>query len=175
MLMSQRLRILITVIAVIIALLAGNWVWNYYLYAPWTRDGKVRAEIITLSPDVSGWVAELSVGDNQQVRKGDPLFRIDDRRYLAALSQAEARLAYQQASYQLAQKRHEQAAQNDQEQTQLALQQAAANMAIRRAKKHKPGQNNLRWGEFMLSAAHGDAPARVDAPAKKAASKKKKK
>lgn len=133
MLMSQRLRILITVIAVIIALLAGNWVWNYYLYAPWTRDGKVRAEIITLSPDVSGWVAELSVGDNQQVRKGDPLFRIDDRRYLAALSQAEARLAYQQASYQLAQKRHEQATQNDQEQTQLALQQAAANMAMAEA------------------------------------------
>ena len=111
MLMSQRLRILITVIAVIIALLAGNWVWNYYLYAPWTRDGKVRAEIITLSPDVSGWVAELSVGDNQQVRKGDPLFRIDDRRYLAALSQAEARLGAAQAEIAalrqaLAQERH---------------------------------------------------------------------
>ena len=63
--MQQPLRILLTVVLVILALLAGNWVWNYYLYAPWTRDGKVRAEIITLSPDVSGWVRELPIRDDQ--------------------------------------------------------------------------------------------------------------
>ena len=76
--MRQSLRILVTVVLVILALIAGNWVWNYYLYAPWTRDGKVRAEIITLSPDVSGWVRELNIEDNQSVSRGDPLFSIDD-------------------------------------------------------------------------------------------------
>ena len=78
--MQQTLRMLLTVVLVILALIAGHWVWNYYLYAPWTRDGKVRAEIITLSPDVSGWVRELNIEDNQRVSRGDPLFRIDDTR-----------------------------------------------------------------------------------------------
>ena len=86
--MQQPLRILLTVVLVILALLAGNWVWNYYLYAPWTRDGKVRAEIITLSPDVSGWVRELHIRDDQTVQQGDPLFRIDDIRYRATLARA---------------------------------------------------------------------------------------
>jgi RND family efflux transporter MFP subunit len=101
--MQQTLRMLLTVVLVILALIAGHWVWNYYLYAPWTRDGKVRAEIITLSPDVSGWVRELNIEDNQRVSRGDPLFRIDDTRYQAALAKARAQLLYQQKALQLAQ------------------------------------------------------------------------
>lgn len=105
--MQQPLRILLTVALVILALLAGNWVWNYYLYAPWTRDGKVRAEIITLSPDVSGSVRELHIRDNQAVRKGDPLFRIDDTRYQAALARAKAQLLHEQESLRLAQHQYQ--------------------------------------------------------------------
>ncbi len=105
--MRQSFRILVTVVLVILALIAGNWVWNYYLYAPWTRDGKVRAEIITLSPDVSGWVHELNIEDNQSVSQGDPLFRIDDTRYQAALAKAEAQLLYQQEALRLAQHQYQ--------------------------------------------------------------------
>ncbi|MEQ3635494.1 HlyD family secretion protein [Alcanivorax sp.] len=105
--MQQTLRILLTVVLVILALIAGHWVWNYYLYAPWTRDGKVRAEIITLSPDVSGWVRELNIEDNQRVSRGDPLFRIDDTRYQAALAKAEAQLLYQQEALRLAQHQYQ--------------------------------------------------------------------
>jgi len=105
--MRQSFRILVTVVLVILALIAGNWVWNYYLYAPWTRDGKVRAEIITLSPDVSGWVRELNIEDNQSVNQGDPLFRIDDTRYQAALAKAEAQLLYQQEALRLAQHQYQ--------------------------------------------------------------------
>ena len=105
--MRQSLRILVTVVLVILALIAGNWVWNYYLYAPWTRDGKVRAEIITLSPDVSGWVSELNIEDNQSVSQGDPLFRIDDTRYQAALAKADAQLLYQQEALRLAQHQYQ--------------------------------------------------------------------
>jgi RND family efflux transporter MFP subunit len=105
--MRQSFRILVTVVLVILALIAGNWVWNYYLYAPWTRDGKVRAEIITLSPDVSGWVHELNIEDNQSVSQGDPLFSIDDTRYQAALAKADAQLLYQQEALRLAQHQYQ--------------------------------------------------------------------
>lgn len=105
--MRQSFRILVTVVLVILALIAGNWVWNYYLYAPWTRDGKVRAEIITLSPDVSGWVRELNIEDNQTVSHGDPLFSIDDTRYQAAQAKAEAQLLYQQEALRLAQHQYQ--------------------------------------------------------------------
>ena len=105
--MRQSFRILVTVVLVILALIAGNWVWNYYLYAPWTRDGKVRAEIITLSPDVSGWVRELNIEDNQSVSRGDPLFSIDDTRYQAALAKADAQLLYQQEALRLAQHQYQ--------------------------------------------------------------------
>jgi len=44
---------------------------------PWTRDERVRAEVVGFTPDVSGLVTQLLVHDNRQVRKGDLLLRID--------------------------------------------------------------------------------------------------
>jgi RND family efflux transporter MFP subunit len=58
--------------------------------APWTRDGHVRADVVPVAPDVSGFVAEVLVRDNQRVQRGDVLFRIDRSRYDIALRQAEA-------------------------------------------------------------------------------------
>jgi len=57
---------------------------------PWTRDGRVRADIVEIAPDVSGAVAEVRVKDNQPVKRGDTLFTIDPEPYRFALSQAEA-------------------------------------------------------------------------------------
>jgi RND family efflux transporter MFP subunit len=57
---------------------------------PWTRDGHVRADVVPVAPDVSGFVTEVLVKDNQQVQRGDVLFRIDRARYEIALKQAEA-------------------------------------------------------------------------------------
>jgi RND family efflux transporter MFP subunit len=59
---------------------------------PWTRDGHVRADVVPIAPDVSGFVTEVLVGDNEQVQRGDVLFRIDRARYEIALKQAEALL-----------------------------------------------------------------------------------
>ena len=58
--------------------------------APWTRDGRVRADVVAVAPDVSGLVTEVLVEDNQVVRKGDVLFRIDPDRFRLGLRQAEA-------------------------------------------------------------------------------------
>ena len=97
------LRPLVTLVTVAIALAAGYALWDYYIDAPWTRDGKVRADIVAVAPDVSGLVTEVLVHDNQRVRKGDVLFRIDPDRFDLALRQAEAIVAGKQASLEQAQ------------------------------------------------------------------------
>ena len=95
---QSLLRILITTVVVVIALLLGHALWKHYLYAPWTRDGRVRAEVVRIAPDVSGLVTKVAVADNQTVRKGDLLFTIDPDRYQYAVAQAEANLAAAEAS-----------------------------------------------------------------------------
>lgn len=83
-------RVVVTLVVVLLALLAGWWLWHFYMIAPWTRDARVRADVVTIAPDVSGWVVELKVRDNQQVKAGDLLMSIDRERYQAALDKARA-------------------------------------------------------------------------------------
>jgi RND family efflux transporter MFP subunit len=83
-------RFSLTSLAVLVALWAGYKLWDYYMNEPWTRDGHVRADVVPVAPDVSGFVAEVLVKDNQHVQRGDVLFRIDRARYAIALDQAEA-------------------------------------------------------------------------------------
>lgn len=96
--LSSLLRGLVTAIAVAIAVVAGWYLWVTYEESPWTRDGRVRADIVTVTPDVSGAVIEVKVADNQDVKTGDVLFVIDQARYKIALAQAEAVLAGAQST-----------------------------------------------------------------------------
>lgn len=100
--MGKLGRIGLTLLVVAVAVVAGAWVWDHYLYSPWTRDGRVRADIITIAPDASGWVTELSVRNNQTVKKGEPLFVIDDARYQVELAESEAKLAQERTAWELA-------------------------------------------------------------------------
>ncbi|MBD2840400.1 HlyD family secretion protein [Pseudomonas sp. JM0905a] len=88
--MRSMLRVLVTLTLVVVALVAGYGLWQHYMLAPWTRDARVRADVVVISPDVSGWVMELKVQDNQQVKAGDLLLSIDRERYQAALEKARA-------------------------------------------------------------------------------------
>ncbi|MCP1314769.1 MULTISPECIES: HlyD family secretion protein [unclassified Halomonas] len=99
--MRPSLRILLTLVVVALAIAAGTWLWRYYLYTPWTRDGRVHADVITIAPDVAGWVRELSVTDADHVDEGDPLFQIDAARYQAAVNQAQAEVTHRQATLEL--------------------------------------------------------------------------
>ncbi|PSJ21903.1 HlyD family secretion protein [Halomonas sp. ND22Bw] len=101
--MRTLLRSLVTLVIVALAIAAGLWLWHYYLYTPWTRDGRVRAEVITVAPDVAGRVVALPVADNQRVDAGETLFRIDRSRYETAVTRAEAVVAQRQAELQLSQ------------------------------------------------------------------------
>jgi multidrug resistance efflux pump len=93
--MLQAIRALVTLAAVA----AGAWavlrLWDHYELSPWTRDGRVRANIVQIAPDVSGLVNEVAVHDNEPVRSGDPLFAVDRARYALAVRQAEAAVAAQ--------------------------------------------------------------------------------
>lgn len=80
----------LTLVIVAAALVAGRGLWVYYQDEPWTRDGRVRADVVTIAPDVSGLITEVAVRDNQPVKHGDVLFRIDPERFELALAQADA-------------------------------------------------------------------------------------
>lgn len=88
--MNALPRVVLTLVVVLLAVLAGWWLWHFYMISPWTRDARVRADVVSIAPDVSGWVVELKVQDNQQVKAGDLLMSIDRERYQAALDKARA-------------------------------------------------------------------------------------
>ena len=77
----KKLKYLSTLLVAALAIIAAWLVWNYYTQSPWTRDGKVRAEQVGVTPQVSGSILQLNVRDNQLVKAGEVLFRIDDTPY----------------------------------------------------------------------------------------------
>ena len=85
----------LTLVVLLVALYAGRHLWIYYQVEPWTPDGRVRADIVQIAPDVAGIVTDLAVSNDQQVKKGQFLFQIDRERYALALREAEATLAAQ--------------------------------------------------------------------------------
>ncbi|QBR00665.1 HlyD family secretion protein [Paraburkholderia pallida] len=98
-------QILLTLIVVVVAAVVLWRIVNYYMFSPWTRDGRVRADVIQVAPDVGGLITSVEVVDNQPVKKGQVLFVIDQARYSLALRLAQAALENRQAA--LAQSRRE--------------------------------------------------------------------
>ncbi|MBH3430990.1 HlyD family secretion protein [Pseudomonas alkylphenolica] len=88
--MRALVRVAVTLCLVVVAVFAGWKLWQYYMLTPWTRDAKIRADVVIIAPDVSGWVRELKVRDNQPVKAGELLMSIDRDRFEAALEQANA-------------------------------------------------------------------------------------
>jgi RND family efflux transporter MFP subunit len=92
------IRYFITLAAIALAGYVLATMFREYLFQPWTRDAHVRAQVVKITPRVSGPIVELPVTDNQAVHTGDLLFRIDPRTYELAFEQAEAKLKQAQAS-----------------------------------------------------------------------------
>jgi multidrug resistance efflux pump len=91
-------RVLLTLVAVGAAAVAGAGLWQRYEVQPWTRDGRIKANVIQVAPDVTGQVTRMLVRDNQQVARGETLFEIDPARFELALRQAEASLQAQRTA-----------------------------------------------------------------------------
>ncbi len=87
---SGARRYLITIAVVLVAIFIGWRLWIHYENDPWTRDGRIKADVIQVAPDVSGLVVKVNVKDNQEVKAGDVLFEIDRARFELAYRQAQA-------------------------------------------------------------------------------------
>ncbi|AXK53327.1 MULTISPECIES: efflux RND transporter periplasmic adaptor subunit [Pseudomonas] len=103
--MRTPVRVVFTLCLVAVAIFAGYHLWQYYMLTPWTRDARIRADVVIVAPDVSGWVRELKVADNQPVKAGDLLLSIDRDRFEAALEKAQA--VVQTRQQQLSLREHE--------------------------------------------------------------------
>ncbi|MES2103566.1 MAG: HlyD family secretion protein [Pseudomonadota bacterium] len=97
--LKTLLSIIITLVMVAAAYFIGDALWNHYMNSPWTRDGRVRADVISVAADVSGQVVEVPVHDNSFVHKGDLLMKIDPARYQLALAQAETLISQRKITY----------------------------------------------------------------------------
>ncbi len=78
------------VLVVVVAVL-----WRYWDYVanPWTRNGQVMAQVIQITPRVTGTIVDLPIVDNQFVKKGDLLFQIDPRTFESTLEGMKGLLA----------------------------------------------------------------------------------
>ena len=101
---KQLVRLVATLAVLALTVVCGWYLWDYYLEAPWTRDARVRADIIQIAPDVSGLITDVRTYDNQVVRQGDILFVIDRDRYQLALNEAQGTLESRQATWAQAQR-----------------------------------------------------------------------
>jgi len=98
-----RLRVvplLVTLVTIALATGLGLAMWDAYMGAPWTRDGTVRAYVVTMAPEVAGRIVELPVADNQFVHKSDLLMVIDPTNFKIAVSLAEAAVRQAEANAQ---------------------------------------------------------------------------
>ncbi len=137
-------------IVVTAAILAAIDLGYHYVtvgrYIETTDDAYVKADSTIVAPKVSGYIAELLVDDNQPVKAGQVVARIDDRDYRTALEQAKASLAAATATI-------------DNLDAQLAAQgslidQAEANAASARAELEQAQRNDTRYAK-MASVGYG--------------------
>lgn len=135
--LRKIIRPIILLVVGLIAIFAIIHIWNYYNSEPWTRDGRVRGDVIQVSSDVSGLVTEVLVQDNQSVKKGQVLFKIDVARQAIDVEQAKSDLAKANAGLTAA---------------QAELAQAQANVVKSQANINWADKNANRYSSLMDGA-----------------------
>ena len=122
----SRRRPLLIVLAIAAAVAAGayglHW-WQVGRFIESTDDAYLKADGVTASPKVGGYVTDVYVVANQHVKRGDPLVRLDQRQYQAVLDQSQAAIDARQADIQRVQ------ADMLQQQAQLAQARAQADVS----------------------------------------------
>lgn len=135
--LRKFVRPVVTLIMVIVAVFVIVHLWNYYNASPWTRDGRVRGDVVQVSSDVSGLVTEVLVHDNQSVKKGQVLFKIDVARQQLDVEQARSDLAKAKAGL---------------AQSQANLIAAKANLAKTQANMALAEKNAARYSSLLDGA-----------------------
>jgi RND family efflux transporter MFP subunit len=86
-------RVSLTLVIVATAAVIGLRLWHHYVLSPWTRDGRVVADSVTIAAEVSGRIIDIRVRENQYLKKGEILFSVDQASYKAAVDNAKANVA----------------------------------------------------------------------------------
>jgi len=156
--LQTSLKFAVTGVTVLAAIWAGMQLWQHYEVEPWTRDGRVKANVVQIAPDVSGLVSAVRVRDNAAVQAGQVLFDIDSRRFELARDQAQtavdaADVARAQAAREVARnkKLSDLVAVEVREAANAHLQQTQAQLAQARV--------NLEIAQLNLERSHIRAPA----------------
>jgi len=134
--------------AVIATAAVGDFGWNYWTTGRFqvsTDDAYVKADTTVIAPKVSGYIREVLIADNQPVKAGQPLARIDDRDYAVALEQAKADVAVAQADIDNVE------ASLDQQQAVIA--QARSTVAVDQANLTYTQQDNDRYVSLARTGA----------------------
>ncbi|WP_294194254.1 HlyD family secretion protein [uncultured Sphingomonas sp.] len=146
--LSGRAKAILIAVALAVVVAGGIWYAGYKAHGQYlqeTNDAQVQADMVTVAPRVAGYVAEVFVTDNQDVRAGQPLVRIDPRNSEAQAAQAEAQIAVAnaQADSARAQVREQYA----------AIEQARAQLASARDKAAHDAAEVARYRPLAASGA----------------------
>lgn len=99
--LGGRGRLILLVVAAVVIIGGGIWFAYHQMrgkYYEETNDAQIRADMVTVAPRVAGYVSEVLVSDNQDVKAGQPLLRIDAKDYEARQAQADAQIAIARAA-----------------------------------------------------------------------------
>jgi membrane fusion protein (multidrug efflux system) len=162
---KHGLRRLLLVGVGLVALAGGTWYgydyWTVGRFHIATDDAYVQADTTTIAPKVSGYLGQVLVGDNEAVKAGQVLARIDDRDYQVALNQADADVAAAQATVAA-----KQAAIETQQST---IDSARATVTLDQANEKFSGQENRRYAD-LAATGYGSVQNAQQAASRSAAS-----
>ncbi|MBX7481695.1 HlyD family secretion protein [Qipengyuania qiaonensis] len=167
---SPRTRVVLGV--VLLGLLAGAlaWGWSYWTsgrFMESTNNAYLAADSVTLAPRVSGYLDQVLVDDNESVRAGQIVARIEAGPFEAALAEAEADLAARRADLlRIEAELRARGAATDEARARLAVQRSAASLADREAQRASALAQNgagTRERSDAANAERDQARARVRA------------
>lgn len=157
--LSKFLRFAATFSIVSLAVFLGLMLWDNYMNTAWTRDGRVRADVVMVAPDVGGLVSHVAVVDNQFVHKGDLLYQIDTVRFEHALHEAKAVAMTRKAEYEMKKRQSQRRNAADDEVVSAENRDDALYDAQIAHAKYEEALTQLETAELNLERASVRAPA----------------
>ncbi|WP_313430734.1 efflux RND transporter periplasmic adaptor subunit, partial [Pseudomonas sp.] len=152
--MKKFFSLIATLLVLAAAVVIGRQLWLHYMTTPWTRDGRVRADIINVAADVPGYVVDVPVKDNQRVKKGDLLIQIDPEHYQLAVDQAKALVASRKATWEMRKVNAKRRADMDNLVISKENRDDASNIASSALADYQQAQAELAAAELNLKRTH---------------------
>ena len=149
---------LATLALALVAVLISVVAWDHYLTAPWTRDGRIRVQVASVAPEVTGRIKELRVADNQFVHKGDVLYVLDQFDFDVALQSSKAALQQRAADVQVKQRQSERQGKLSSLATTPEQQQIYAGNAIQAEAAFEAAQYQVALAEVNLKRTEVRSP-----------------